>query len=130
MQVSSGCLNVQHLRHSAGIGMNCLTGNISWPMMTSLGSSDVLKKSVTVFSEVLLPSRAGAVNRCTSVTPCSASRNKMSSSESWVGTFRITPLSEASDMARLNLISNCFSTFCSRCFLFCDDEVGYTLSCP
>jgi hypothetical protein len=38
VQVSSGCPNVQHLRHSAGLGMNCLTGKISWAMMTSLGS--------------------------------------------------------------------------------------------
>ncbi len=37
-QVSSGCPNIQHLRHSAGLGINCLTGKISWAMMTSLGS--------------------------------------------------------------------------------------------
>jgi len=80
VQVSSGCPNVQHLRHSAGLGMNCLTGKISWAMMTSLGSCEVLKKSVTVFSGVVLPSSAGAVNRCTFVTPCSVSRNRMSSS--------------------------------------------------
>ncbi len=31
---------------------------------------------------------------------------------------------------RLHLISNCFSTLSSRSFLFCDDEVGYTLRYP
>jgi hypothetical protein len=97
-----------------------------WAMMTSLGSCGVLKKTVTVFSGVLLPSSAGAVKRCTFVNPWSASRNRMSSSESWVGTFRRTPLSEASE-AKLHLISNCFSTLRSRSLLFCDDEVGYTL---
>jgi hypothetical protein len=53
VQVSSGCLNAQHLRHIAVLGMNCLTGKISWAMMSSLGNCEVLKKSVTVFSGFL-----------------------------------------------------------------------------
>ncbi len=57
-----------------------------------------------VLRGILLPSGAGVVNLCTLVTPWSTNRLRRSSSESLVGTLRITPLREASDIASLQVI--------------------------
>ncbi|KZS20269.1 Uncharacterized protein APZ42_013082, partial [Daphnia magna] len=100
-QDSSGWPKFQHLLKSAGRGINCLTGNISWATTTVRGRDGVLNKSVTVLVSTLSHHLFWL---------------RISSSELLIGTFRMNPLMLDSDMANVQYIWNsCTDLSSSSC---------------
>lgn len=85
---------------------------------------------MTVFRGILLPSVDRDENLWTLTTPWSASRERMSSSLSLMGTFLITPLMSASDMTSGQFMLRLFTAFKSRSCFFCFVDDGYMLRSP